>query len=195
MGSRLSTDQELKIENSRQLSNVALVLLPAIGVFVGIILQFRIVGDLFWWLSGGAAIAGAVSIYLGGLGISQLRRDKTSRLSWFNLQAICVVVSFLLLIFSYFANGEEKANDLQKRIDVIMQDIGSLTERLRAFELKSSSFERQVIFDLDNLNRKLTQSKENTDTKLVTIDNQLSDIKIKTEQIKNLMTRTNGKEK
>lgn len=195
MGSRLSINQELKIENSRQLSNVALVLLPAIGVFVGMILQFRIVGDLFWWLSGGAAIASAVSIYLGGLGVSNLRRNKSSRFSLFNLQAVFVVVSFLLLLSSYFAKGEEKTNDLQKRIDVITQDIGALTEKIRAFELNISSFEKQVILDLDGLNRELSQSKDNTDAKLATIDNQLSDIKIKIEQLNNLMTQRDMKEK
>lgn len=192
MGSRLTTNQELKIENSRQLSNVALVLLPAIGVFVGIILQFRIVDDLFWWLSGGAAIASAVSIYLGGLGISQLRRDKPPCFSSFNLQAVFVVVSFLLLIFAYFVNGEEKTNDLQKRIDVITQDIGTLTERLRAFEMKTSSFEGKITMDLGNINRNLSQSKENSDANLATINNQLNDIKSEIEQLKKLVTREDG---
>lgn len=191
----MNTTQELKIENSRQLSNVALVLLPAIGVLVGIVLQFRIVGDLFWWLSGGAAIASACSIYLGGLGISKLRREQNSRVSLFNLQAVLVVISFSLLVFSYLANGVEKTNDLQKRMDGITQDVGALTERLRGFELKTSSYERQTILDLESLNKKLSQSKDNNNEKLVAINSQLRDIKLELEKVKGLIAQEKGPKK
>ncbi|RUO34883.1 hypothetical protein [Aliidiomarina soli] len=139
MGSGLTTEQELKIENSRQLTNVALILLPAIGVVAGLILQFRNVGNVFWWLAGASAILCAISIYLGGLGISRLRREKPSRISPFNGQAVLVTIGFLLLLSTYFSTGDDKQNNIQEQLIVISRDIGLLQGKLQTFEGEVSS--------------------------------------------------------
>ena len=157
MGKGLEPEQELKIDNSHLLNNVALMLFPAIVVVVGLALQYRFLGPGFWWLSGGAAVVLAASMFSGGLGISRLRRTKTNKFSLFNLQAILVVVGFLLLVITCltcFVLGEEKTTDNQKHLDENSWKIGFITEELSRYmftskSLKSvdkhSNFDRKVI--------------------------------------------------
>ena len=179
MGSGLTPQQELKVENSRQLTNVALVLLPAIGVVAGLILQFRNVGNVFWWIAGGAAISCAVSIYLGGLAISRLRRAKPSRFSLFNGQAVFVVIGFALLLSTYFSTGEEKVNEVQKQLGAISKDIGQLSGRLETLEENVSS----ITAGLKRLDSKFIGSETEFKASLHRLADQLSDIKKQVDKI------------
>lgn len=179
MGPGLTAEQELKIENSRQLTNVALVLLPAIGVVAGLILQFRNVGDVFWWLAGASAISCAFSIYLGGLGISRLRRAKPSRISLFNGQAVFVVVGFVLLLSTYFSTGDEKQNDVQQQLVGISKDIGLLQGKLQTLEGDVSSIRNGLM----QINSKFASSESTVKSSLADLGKNMSEITEQMEKI------------
>lgn len=179
MGSGLTTQQELKIENSRQLTNVALVLLPAIGVVAGLILQFRNVGDVFWWLAGASAISCALSIFFGGLGISRLRREKPSRVSPFNNQAVLVILGFILLLSTYFSTGSEKQNDVQEQLVSISKDVGQLHGKLQTLEGDVSSL-RDGITRVDS---KLAHSESGFKSSLHRLTQDISEISKQVKKI------------
>jgi hypothetical protein len=131
MGTGLTKEEELKVENSRQITNVALVLLPAVAVVVSFVLDNRIVGAAFWWLSVLAAAMIAGSILAGGLGISRVRQGHSKGFSLFNLQAVLCLAGFVLLLSSYLAVGEPTQTDLEQRVDSLNRQVGAADERFK----------------------------------------------------------------
>ena len=140
----MTEEQELKVENSRQLTSVALVLLPAIGVVVGFVLQFRVVGSIFWSIAVGAALLLAGSLFCGGLGVSRLRRGTTTRFSLFNLQAVFCLFGFVLIISTYFAIGDPRSTDVESRIDSLDQAIGANGVRLGSIESRIDNLDQAI---------------------------------------------------
>lgn len=116
MGQGLEKEQELKIETSRQVTSVCLMLLPAVAVVVGYVLQFRDAGSGFWWIAGGSAVVLAASIFAGGKGISELLKRGSEEFSYFNLQTVLCIAGFLLLVGTYFAIGEPSEDNLAQQL-------------------------------------------------------------------------------
>lgn len=164
MGTGLTTDQELKIENSRQLTNVSLVLIPLVGVVVGFVLQFREVELPFWIISIGSILALAASVYMGGRGISRLRRGRADRFSSFNAQAVFCLIGFLLLLSLYFCLGSEKTKDTERKLSAMASNIEKLSVMIETIRermnIKTKALERNNQSQANDLKQITTKLSE-----------------------------------
>lgn len=140
----MTPQEELKVENSRHITNVALVLLPGVIAIVSFVVDNRVVGKAFWSLSILAAASLAASLLAGGAGVSRLRRGLTSGVSLFNVQAWLCVLGFALLVCISLAVGAPKETDLDQRIDSLARQLGAHDERIKAATVQSGTEAEQV---------------------------------------------------
>lgn len=122
MGEGVSRDDELKIENSRQLSNVGLVALPLFFTLGNFVIEKREVGPIFWSIAAAAVLSIIGSVFAGGRGIAALRKREGQR-GWFDRQAKLGLLGVLLLLGSYFATGSEKREDLPRSLESLVKEI------------------------------------------------------------------------
>ena len=159
----LSRDDELKIENSRQITTIVTVLLPILVGVVGFVLVERVAGSLFWFAAVASGVILALSVLAGGVGVSRLRRGKKNRFSWFNAQAGFCVLGFILILASYpltrakggelqvDANTEHRITDLEAQaadtlslVKTLQADVISLRNQQDAFREELEQARQQL---------------------------------------------------
>lgn len=144
---------------STQIITASLTMIAVIGAFAVFIIDKREIGLSYYLIMGGAFISFILSIFIGGKGINEARKngykgtwtiDETKDL--FNRQAIFALIGVILFGISVFV-GKEKPDLLKAKIE---------NQERTIIELKNKDEfkEKEILKLTDNVNRLINQINE-----------------------------------